>query len=204
MTGAAPELRLQDTDWVDAADFWSHATLDGEAYRLYFHDDSAATDISSLQLTEADFVLHTGDKGQGTGAVVIATDTGASATAVTTTGSNYLSASVTTGGPAYVEGLWQVRVKRTSAASTSTLDVLPRDDGANLSTNRFAYATPNPIGDGDIIPAVNDEIAIAGTFFTRPTVDNTSAYQIFVSAGDNSRFELQGGFLFLRSTQYPV
>ncbi len=201
---ASPDIRWNNTGASDPADEWRMASLTSQALVVDFIDDSASTDVDSLSLQPNDFILHTGDKGTGAGAVVIGTDTGASPTAVTTGGSNYLSVSITTGGPAFVEGLWQVSVKRTSAASTSTLDVLPRDDGANLSPARFAYDTPNPIGDGDLIPAANDEMPIVGTFFVRHTATNTSAYQIFVSAGANSRFELQGGFLYVRSIQYPT
>jgi len=202
LRGPIPALRWQDQGATDPLDYFQFQGADN-SFRMIHHDDSDV-DTTVFTMAPKDLILHTGDKGQGEGAVVIATATGASATAVTTTGSVYMSASVATGGPAYVEGLWQVQVKRTSAASTSTFDILPRDDGTNLSPNRFAYSTPNPIGDGDIIPAANDEVAINGTFFVRHTATNTSAYQIFVSAGDNSRFELQGGFLYVRSIQYPT
>ena len=194
-------LQLHETDAADAADHWI-LEADVNQLRVRWRDDSLATDHPAMDLDQDDFILHSGAKGTGEGAVVIVTDTVGGPTALTTTGSVVLSASVNTGGPAYVEGFWMVQIERTDATSVSSLSIIPREDGTNLST-WFRYDGTNT-GIPVIIPAVNDIHTFGGMFWRRVTATDTSAYQIFITAGDNSRFQIINGHLFCRSIQYPT
>ena len=156
-----------------------------------------------MDLDVDDFILHTGNSGQGEGAVIIATDTNASG-ALTTSGAIILETSgIATGGPAYVKGHWMVRIIRDSAASVSTLDIQARNDGSNLTTS-MQFTDPNGVSQGDIIPAAADEHVFTGMFWERHTGADTSDYEIFATAGANSRFSLVTAHLYVESIQYPT
>jgi hypothetical protein len=198
-------VRMFDSD--DSDDVNDYMSIEkGDAEFIVRHwDDSTSTLNTMLAVDRDDYILHSGQNAQSTGAVVIATDIGTSATALTTSGTNYLTATITTGGPAYVKGLYSVRITRDSAASVSTLDILPRDDGTNIDAANQSWADPmNAVSDGDLIPTAGDEFLYTGSFWVRHTATNTSTYQIFCLAGDNSRFSADGGSLYVESIQYPT
>ena len=203
LRGPVPAVRWVDQGSADPGnDYWQFQGFN-DGFKLLYNDDSVGT-FDALQIAGKDFILHTGAFGTGEGSVIIDTDTETGPTALTTAGNTILSVpSFNTGGPAYVEGFWMLTVERTSAASVSSLDMLPRDDGVNLST-RFAIADPNGVSQGDMIPAAADEHTFGGMFWLRHTASNTSTYSIFVVAGDNSRFQVNSGHLYVRSIQYPT
>jgi hypothetical protein len=198
--GTGPYIKWTETDAADPADYWRMMEFDELMY-LQWHDNSAGTNNSSLTLAGEDYILHTGTNGQGAGAVVIATDTGGSS-ALTTSGTIYLTATVATGGPAYVEGFWMVEIARDSAASVSGVQITVREDGNNLSTV-FSYGSGNT-GIADTIAAASDQHQFGGMFWRRVTASDSSAYQIFIDADDNSRFTANRGHLYVRSIQYPT
>jgi hypothetical protein len=217
--GAAPtwsnalqgQLRVDDASGIgleayntgaDPADFAAFQNAD-ELVRIWYRDDSASLSKVLVDAHMDDFILHTGASGQGQGAVTVGSDTNAGG-AFTTGGAVILQATaVATGGPAYVKGWWMVTVRRTSAASVSGLSVQARQDGANLD-NSMAFLTPNVIDQGDVIPSVNDEYTFTGMFWRRVTSSDTSDYEIFATADDNSRFDFVYGHLYVESIQYPT
>lgn len=196
-------IRMTETDAADAADYWM-MEKQADQFRVNHFDDSTSTTEIATRVDVGDWILHTGDKGTDRGAVIIATDTETGPTALTTAGNTILSVpSFNTGDAAYVEGFWMLEIERTSAASVSTLDILPRDDGVNLAT-WFRIDDPNGVSQGDMIPAATDQHVFGGMFWVRHTASNTSSYTIFVVAGDNSRFRVNDGHLYIRSIQYPT
>ena len=201
VAGTQPRIGIRDTDQADPLDRWDIIGANG-VVRLAFWDETVADWDDSLWLNKADFVLHTGDKGTGQGAVIIGTDT-AGSVAFSATGANYLTAAITTGGPAYVEGFYMLTVKRTGAGTAEELSILPRDDGTNLSSVFWlSDATQTFIPEG--LPDLNDEGTYTGSFWVRHTATNTSTYQIFISSDLNNRFEAVRGQLYVRSIQYPT
>ncbi len=197
------QFRMTDSNDADDVDDHFSVGKDSALFVVQHRDDSTSTVNSLLEVERDDFILHTGTDAQGAGAVVIATDSSSSTTALTTAGITYLDVlAVVTGGPAYVKGFWMVDIERTSAASSSSVSIIPRQDGSNLG-NAFNYGSDNvAIGD-NILVAANDIHTFTGTFFRRVTATDTSDYELFLVAGDNSRFQALQGFMYVESIQYP-
>ncbi len=195
-------LVVKESAAADPQDSW-RMTKSLDEYRIIHSDDSGPTDTIAIRMDAGDFILHSGSQAVGVGAVVIGTHTNDTTAAILTTGGNFLSVTHGTGGPAYVLGSWMVRIKRTSAASVSSVDIQAREDGNSLG-GPFDITDPNGVSQGDIIPAVDDEHVFSGSFWRRVTVSDSSAYQVFIAVGDNSRFEFLRGNLFVHSIQYPT
>ncbi len=195
-------LALHENDAADAADHWI-VEADTDQLRVRWRDDSLSTDHPAMDLDIDDFILHTGAKGAGEGAVIIATDTNSSGALTTSGGIILNSGALATGGPAYIKGFWMVRLLRTSAASLSSVTLRAREDGNNLDT-AMAFSTPNRVDQGDVMPLINDEHVFTGMFWRRVTSADSSAYEIFAVAGDNSRFSFVRGHLYVESIQYPT
>ncbi len=197
------QIFLKETDAADPADGWilSHSLT---RFIIEFNDDSASTFTESLDLVEGDFILHTGDKGTQTGAVVIAADTDGTTLAVTTGGTTHLTTgSLITGGPAYVEGFYNLSLSRVAAgAAADSINILPRDDGVNVSARFRTGASEDLIPNA--IPNSGDSMTIAGNFWSRFTSGNTSTWTLFLSADTSGVFEVTDASLFVRSIQYPT
>ncbi len=201
LKGPAPQLRLDDEGTTDSADEWFIGGADDDI-RLTFFDDSAAANVDSLRLAPADFVLHTGDKGQGVGAVQVKTGIFSGPVNITTTGNIVVDiTAVVTGNAAYVLGGWQAEVKRTDATA-SGLSIQPRNDAVALASH-FSYGSANT-GIADIVAAVDDTHTFGGTFFEQHTATDTSDYELFVSADDNNRFQVLRAQMHLLVIQYPA
>lgn len=196
------QIQLYETDsGTDPADSM-RLSWSGDAFSVYHRDNSAASNTTATSLSVGDYILHTGVNGTGTGAVVYATDTSTTATAITTgSGITYLtSGSLTTGGPAYVELHWQITVNRSGAGSGESVTITVYDDGVSIG-NAF---TSRREGLANIVAAVGDEHTVSGVAFVRHTSNNTSTYTIGVSSSTASRFEATQGVLLVRSVQYPT
>ncbi len=199
--GAAPDIRLQDTGAADTNDFWRFLGND-ELLRVARFDDSASVNVDSMQLAQGDFILHSGDKGQDQGAVVIGTDTATTGN-LTTSGTKTMDITgIVTGGPAYVLGHWSLKVAvQTGATPAGTITILPRNDGTNIAPGEMS-TTDYQLSRVGL--AADEDWWISGSFFERHTSTDTSDYELFVVAETNSEWETIGGNMHVISIQYPT
>jgi len=198
----APALRLSETDAADPADYW---TVDSstERFRVSHRDDSAGTTAISTAVEAGDYILHTGLNGAAAGAVRIAQDSTATAQAFTTTGSTLASLTVTTGGPAWVFGEWNLRAERLATGSASdSFTILPRDDGANLAS-RYQLSTSDSTVP-NLMPTSGDISYFSGSFQMNFTATNTTTWTLYGSASTNSIFRSNDISLTITSIQYPT
>lgn len=196
-------IAMHQRGGTDVADQWIVEHVADE-FKIRFFDDSLATSTDSLAIAEGDFILHTGLNNTGEGAVVIANDIDTGTLAVVTTGTAHLTTgALATGGPAYVEGFYNLSLKRVAAgAATDSVNILPRDDGANVSTRFRIDADEDMIPNA--IPNNGDTMTIFGNFWVRFTSSNSSTWTLFLSADTNGVFEVTDASLLVRSTQYPT
>ncbi len=198
---ATGNVRLSNPNMGDPVDEWQFDIETTEEFVWRFRDDSTSTDLPSMGMAPRDFVLHTGNYGQGVGAVIIDTDF-ATAGNLTTSGSLVLDVTaVITGGPAYVMGWWNLLIAvQTAATPTGTLTVIPRNDGSNLDTNFQVNA--HQLSRAGLVAGEN--WWLSGSFYQRHTATDTSDYELFVVAETNSEWEVLKGSMFVQSIQYPT
>ena len=202
MRGPSPQYRINDAGTTDAADEWWIGGGDDDLILSWF-DDSDAANEDSMRLSPNDFVLHTGDKGQGVGAVqIFATEFGGTV-GITSSGNIIVDqTAIATGGPAWVFGEWMMTIERTSAASESQVAIQVRDDGVSLGLE-FSFGSDNT-GIHDLIPVVADAHTFGGSFWVNHTSANTSDYELFTVADTSSRFRVNKAHMITRVIQYPT
>lgn len=203
IVGNQGQLRIRHPGQTDANDEWGLTVGSGDTFGIQWWDNSASTAFTSLAIDIKDFILHTGTH-TGAGAVVIATDADPGTLAVVTSGTTHLTTgALATGGPAYVEGFYNLALTRVAAgAASDSISVLPRDDGANVSL-RFRIGSSEDLIP-NAIPNNGDTMTIFGNFWSRFTSANTSTWTIFISATTNGIFTVNDAALFVRSIQYPT
>ena len=201
ITFTQKHLRLFESDAGDAADFIS-VGKDSDALRFDFFDDSAAANIPMGVVAPNDWVLHTGNTGQATGAVVIGTDT-ADAANLTTSGTIVLDVTgIITGGAAFVMGYWTIEVEvQTGATPAGTITILPRNDGTNIAAPDMS-AGAHQLSRAGLV--AGEQWFLSGSFFQRHTSTDTSDYELFVVAETNSEWQIEGGHMHVISIQYPT
>lgn len=198
---AGSHLKLHETDGSDADDVW-FIEVNSDQLKIRFFDDSESTNHEALQLSVDDFILHTGDKSQNEGAVVIEDDSLGS-TGLTTSGTGALAVTITTGGPAFVVGWFSIVFTRSAAGSAGDIvSAIPHDDGASIDV-AFNLATTNDWADA-MIPSNGDISTYAGYFYKRVTSSDTSTWSVNLFASVNSVFTATASRLLVASIQYPT
>lgn len=196
-------LKLYRSDSaIDVDDNWGVDIANStDDLRIFHRDDSTATTTELMEMTPGDVAYHSGSAGNGVGAVLIGTDTAGSA-ALTTSGAIVMEVNIDANEPGYIVGHWMAELERTSAASTSGVQITIREDGNNLSPS-FSYQSGNT-GIADIISGANDIFPFTGMFYRRLTTSDDSDHEVFISADDNSRFQINRGALIVQFFPYPT
>ncbi len=202
LKGPSPQLRFDDEGSTDSDDEWFFVMAD-DTLRLSWHDASVPENRHAFILDPDDFILHTGDKGQGVGAVQIFATAFGGTVGITTSGNIIVDqTAIATGGPAWVFGEWMMEIERTSAASESQVAIQVRDDGVSLGA-AFSYGSNNT-GIHDLIPVLADVHTFTGSFWLNHAAANTSDYELFATADTNSRFQVNKAHMITRVIQYPT